>query len=455
MYKCSNAYHICSFQSAMQPGYQPHEYPNSPDSPPQMQPVVAQAPMPTYQGQQGPQGYKLGASRKRSGRGGLKMIIGFTLGILILSSGGFGGYYLGKSAGIADASGGTPDVSYVGKWFAADCYTYSSSCDYSAVWLKEDGSISIWGEPYFECSDGLHIYGSYVEDGGNDCIDGTDEGTAKAENFNSDYTWVDINELKMKDDDAESYNDYSYMDLNWGINDEDDFCLTYYNYKENIGASTVSCQKSWLINNAMWVKYDPVGSLFYIEKVGNDDTDCQVMLRMERSSGPPEEDNQAWTDLMNLETLDAMSTKPSACSGTTYQELTEGFSSSSSGGSDTSASTLNTYTADDADDAANDAAGGADTLIRMQMTGKDDLAWSFVKVTLSVGDNVYTCSVTAGDDCTISQYAGSNDNAWEPGEYIFLSEGTAEICSAQGCDVGISVTNGGHTVAGDSSQMVN
>ena len=124
-------------------------------------------------------------------------------------------------------------------------------------------------------------------------------------------------------------------------------------------------------------------------------------------------------------------------------------------GTDTSASTLNTYTSADADDAANDAAGGADTLIRMQMTGKDDLAWSFVKVTLSVGDNIYTCSVTAGDDCTISQSAGSNDNAWEPGEYIFLSEGTAEICSAQGCDVGISVTNGGHTVAGSTSQMVN
>ena len=118
-------------------------------------------------------------------------------------------------------------------------------------------------------------------------------------------------------------------------------------------------------------------------------------------------------------------------------------------------STLNTYTADDAADEANDAAGGADTLIRMQMTGKDDLAWSLVSITLSVGDNIYTCSVAAGDDCTISQQAGDNDNAWEPGEYIFLSEGTAEICSSQGCNVGISVTNGGHTVAGDSSQMVN
>ena len=117
--------------------------------------------------------------------------------------------------------------------------------------------------------------------------------------------------------------------------------------------------------------------------------------------------------------------------------------------------TLNTYTSTDADDAANDATGADDTLIRMQMTGSDDLAWSFVSITLIVGDNIYTCSVTAGDDCVITQSAGSNDNAWEPGEYIFLSEDAAEICSAQGCEVGISVIYAGYTVAGSTSQTVN
>ena len=125
-----------------------------------------------------------------------------------------------------------------------------------------------------------------------------------------------------------------------------------------------------------------------------------------------------------------------------------------SDGTDTSASTLNTYTADDAADDAS-AAGESEILIKMQMTGRDDLAWSFVKVTLSVGDNVYTCSVAAGDDCSITQSAGSNDNAWEPGEYIFLHEGTEEICSAQGCNVDISVTHNGRTVAGDGAAVVN
>ena len=119
------------------------------------------------------------------------------------------------------------------------------------------------------------------------------------------------------------------------------------------------------------------------------------------------------------------------------------------------ASTFNTYTADDAADDASAAGSGSDTLIKMQMTGSDDLAWSFVKITLSVGDNVYTCSVAAGDDCTITQAAGNNDNAWEPGEYIFLAEGGAEICSAQGCNVSISVTHNGRSVPGDGAVVVN
>ena len=95
-------------------------------------------------------------------------------------------------------------------------------------------------------------------------------------------------------------------------------------------------------------------------------------------------------------------------------------------GTDTSIGTLNTYTTEDADDETGP--GAEDTLVKMQLTGKDDLAWSFIKITLSVGDNVYTCNVVAGDDCVISQAAGDNDNAWEPGEYLFLSEGDEDIC---------------------------
>ena len=121
-------------------------------------------------------------------------------------------------------------------------------------------------------------------------------------------------------------------------------------------------------------------------------------------------------------------------------------------GTDTEAHTLNTY---DADDASADASTGtSDTLIRLQMTGKDTLSWTFTKIQLSVGDNVYKCSVGGSDACSITQQGGVDGNAWEPGEFIFLAESGTDICSDVGCAVGISVTYTGNTVAGDGSTIV-
>ena len=122
-------------------------------------------------------------------------------------------------------------------------------------------------------------------------------------------------------------------------------------------------------------------------------------------------------------------------------------------GTDTTAQTLNTYDADDAN--ADATTGTSDILIRLQMTGKDTLSWTFTKIQLSVGDTVHKCTVGGGDACTISQQGGDNGNAWEPGEFVFLSESGTDICGDVGCSVGISVTYNGNTVAGDESVVVN
>ena len=121
-------------------------------------------------------------------------------------------------------------------------------------------------------------------------------------------------------------------------------------------------------------------------------------------------------------------------------------------GTDTSMHTLNTYSADDANGGTS--AGTGDALIMMQMTGKDTLSWTFTKIQLSVGDTVHKCTVGGGDACTISQQGGDNGNAWEPGEFVFLSESGTDICSDVGCNVGISVTYNGNTVAGDGATVV-
>ena len=121
-------------------------------------------------------------------------------------------------------------------------------------------------------------------------------------------------------------------------------------------------------------------------------------------------------------------------------------------GTATQTQTLNTYDADDAN--ADASSGTTDILIRLQMTGKDTLSWTFTKIQLSVGDTVHKCTVGGGDACTISQQGGDNGNAWEPGEFVFLSESGTDICSDVGCNVGISVTYNGNTVAGDGAAVV-
>ena len=121
-------------------------------------------------------------------------------------------------------------------------------------------------------------------------------------------------------------------------------------------------------------------------------------------------------------------------------------------GTDTQTQTLNTYDADDAN--ADASTGTTDILIRLQMTGADTLSWTFTKIQLSVGDTVHKCTVGGGDACTISQQGGDNGNAWEPGEFVFLSESGTDICSTVGCNVGISGTYEGYTVAGDGSTVV-
>ena len=253
------------------------------------------------------------------------MIVGgIIVSLLVLAGGGFGGYFLGKDAGVAEATGGTPDDAYAGKWFSVDCWSTNWPCDYSAIWLKEDGAVAFWDTPFFQCSDGMHIHGSNVNDEDNDCLDGTDEGTTRADNFNSDLNWVDRNGMKIANHNPTSYSDYFYLDLTWGINDDEKLCISYrMTNDDNFVTAMTTCQKVWLSNDAVWHKYEMIDDDAH--HAGTDETDCNLMVRMSRSSGPPDDVNQAWTDLMELEISEAMVGKPSACSGTTYQELTEGF----------------------------------------------------------------------------------------------------------------------------------
>jgi flagellin-like protein len=121
-------------------------------------------------------------------------------------------------------------------------------------------------------------------------------------------------------------------------------------------------------------------------------------------------------------------------------------------GTDTTMSTMNVYTAQDA--SADTTSATDDTLLRLQMSGKDTLSWAFMKIQLSVGDTVYRCGMGAGDACTIGQQGGDNNNAWEPSEFIFLAESGTDICDDETCFVAISITYNGAAVAGNLQVII-
>ena len=113
--------------------------------------------------------------------------------------------------------------------------------------------------------------------------------------------------------------------------------------------------------------------------------------------------------------------------------------------------TRNSYTADDANAAIS--TGTSDTLIQIRWQhAEDDLNWAFVIIKLTVGDNTYDCGIDGTDDCAIAQ-DGDDAGLWQVGEFLTLSENSADICGGAGevtCSVNIHVTYRGTVVAGTS-----
>jgi hypothetical protein len=114
--------------------------------------------------------------------------------------------------------------------------------------------------------------------------------------------------------------------------------------------------------------------------------------------------------------------------------------------------TFNSYTADDANAAIS--TGDTDTLIQIRWQhGEEDLNWAFVSMRLEVADNVFDCSIDGSSDCVITQ-DGADAGLWEVGEFLTLSENSADICGGAGevtCSVNIHVTYRGTVVAGTSN----
>jgi len=115
---------------------------------------------------------------------------------------------------------------------------------------------------------------------------------------------------------------------------------------------------------------------------------------------------------------------------------------------------LGVYNADDAADTATDDSN--DTLMRIDWSEVgDDLDWNRVQpLRLSIGDNVYDCSIHGNQPCLIQQHGGDDDNLWEFGEIIFIFENGENIAGASGGVVEIHISYEGSKIIGTDSIYV-
>jgi len=127
------------------------------------------------------------------------------------------------------------------------------------------------------------------------------------------------------------------------------------------------------------------------------------------------------------------------------------WASSIVGDGDSASGSLDAYAWSD-DDANNDPAmsdGSGDALVEITMDQGTDLNWAMLKVTISVdGGTPVSCGEAddAEADCTWAPFGGpGNDQAWEAGEGITISEGDVNLCDGEdgGCSVEVTLIKKG------------
>lgn len=114
---------------------------------------------------------------------------------------------------------------------------------------------------------------------------------------------------------------------------------------------------------------------------------------------------------------------------------------------------LGVYDADDAADTATDDTDN--TLMRIDWNEVgDNLDWINVQFSLSIGDEVYDCSIHENQPCLIQQHGGDDDNLWEMNDIIMISENGENIVGASGGEVEIYISYQGSKIGGTYSIYV-
>ena len=176
-----------------------------------------------------------------------------TIGIL---SAGFG---LGWGSNNFFSKPGEVEQELVGKWYSSD--------GEGSIWLKDNADYLVWDEIRFQCIDGSDsVRVSWVNDGYDDCDDGSDENPAL--NFDNGHNWD---------------NGYSYLNSE-GFNVE----VEWYVAKDNnqFCVHVIADYSANLIDSVMCSKYSITGTVLWMSESDGGSVDCTPYVDLSRNNGP-------------------------------------------------------------------------------------------------------------------------------------------------------------------------
>lgn len=215
-----------------------------------------------------------------------KVLVGIISFGLILT--GFG---IGWGSNNFFSKPGDVEPELVGKWYSSD--------GEGSLWLKSSGDYLQWDEVRFECVDGSYsVRVSWVNDGFDDCDDGSDENPSLI--FENGHDWSNG---------FGGSNNGDSMEATWYVSkDNNHFCIDV-NLENSAGsAEFLEC-----------VKYAITGTVLWIAFSSGEDIKCTPYVDLSRNNGPqldtggPDIDSE-WNNLWNFAYSDYSTKKPDWCS---------------------------------------------------------------------------------------------------------------------------------------------
>ena len=208
-----------------------------------------------------------------------------TIGIL---SAGFG---LGWGSNNFFSKPGEVEQELVGKWYSSD--------GEGSIWLKDNADYLVWDEIRFQCIDGSDsVRVSWVNDGYDDCDDGSDENPAL--NFDNGHNWD---------------NGYSYLNSE-GFNVE----VEWYVAKDNnqFCVHVIADYSANLIDSVMCSKYSITGTVLWMSEADGGSVDCTPYVDLSRNNGPQLETGGSdaeseWKSQWDFAYSDYSTLKPNWC----------------------------------------------------------------------------------------------------------------------------------------------